>query len=112
MWSDHSKLLNSMARYVLESETIVFPQQQMSKNLAKISPKFCAAVISRGYFHRDQIGKDYLTDWLETLGGETRKKCYPFTNHFIIDFATNLSNQLADLNSSANNNDDDDDDSG
>ncbi|KAH9520614.1 hypothetical protein DERF_004314 [Dermatophagoides farinae] len=147
MWSDHSKLLNSMARYVLESETIVFPQQQMSKNLAEISPKFCAAVISRGYFHRDQTGKDYLTDWLETLGGENitvvdwksiqlnaairysfhekpedfklhsailkiieQKKCYPFTNHFIIDFATNLSNQLADLNSSANNNNNDDSD--
>nr|XP_027202604.1 uncharacterized protein LOC113796514 [Dermatophagoides pteronyssinus] len=70
MWLEHSKLLNSMANYVLESETIIFPKQPMSKNLAKISPKFCAALISRGHFQRDQTGKDYLTDWLKTLANE------------------------------------------
>lgn len=135
MWLEHSKLLNSMANYVLESETIIFPKQPMSKNLAKISPKFCAALISRGHFQRDQTGKDYLTDWLKTLANENitdvnwnsfqlnhsirfslhekpndselhlailklieQKKCHEFTNHFIIDLATNLTNQISDIN--------------
>ncbi|OTF74717.1 hypothetical protein BLA29_000663 [Euroglyphus maynei] len=135
IWLEHSKLLNSMASYVLENETIVFPQQSMPKNLAKISPKFCAALISRGYFHRHQTGKDYLADWLLTLGNDNstdidwkdiqlnaavrysilekpddsnlhlailtliqQKKCHQFTNHFIIDLSTNLSNQITEMN--------------
>ena len=36
-------------------------------DLARISPVFCSAVISRGYFLNNASNKENLTEWLRTL---------------------------------------------
>lgn len=63
----HSRLLDCMETYVTNCESISFPSVSMSASLARDSPTFCAAVISRGYFTANNANKDHLTEWLETL---------------------------------------------
>ena len=63
----HGPLLDCMEFYVKNCDSISFPSIPIAATLARDSPMFCSAVISRGYFQFNSASKDHLVEWLRLL---------------------------------------------